>query len=140
LSVGGYQLRLEGLRRYPGSDGRDIVEADVQVQENGRQVSLVQPRQDYFIVQEQPVTVPGVYATAGKDVYVLLVGWELAGDTVKSATFKIYVNSLINWVWIGGLLMILGTIIGTWSGPAGREATYVFRPVSLTTIPANQEA
>ncbi|MFH1185521.1 MAG: cytochrome c-type biogenesis CcmF C-terminal domain-containing protein, partial [Chloroflexota bacterium] len=47
LSVGGYQLRLEGLRRYPGSDGRDIVEADVQVQENGRQVSLVQPRQDY---------------------------------------------------------------------------------------------
>jgi cytochrome c-type biogenesis protein CcmF len=59
------------------------------------------------------------------DFYVLLVGWD---DSGKSATFKIYVNSMINWVWLGGIVMIFGTVIATWSSTAQREATYVFKP------------
>ena len=140
LSVGNYQLQFNGMREYPGSDGRDIVEASLAVYQDGQKVSDVQPRSDYFTVQQQPVTVPGVYATAGKDVYVLLAGWELDGNNIKDATFKIYVNSLINWVWIGGLIMILGTIIGTWNGPDGREVSYVFKPKALINVPAAQEA
>src|SRR5574341_1294478 len=140
LSLSDYQLQCGGLRGYPGSDRRDIVEAKVTVYQDGQKVSQVQPRQDYFIVQQQPVSVPGVYATAGKDVYVLLVGWELDGDIIKSATFKVYVNSLINWVWIGGVLMILGTIIGAWDGPEGREVSYVFKPQALATTAGTQEA
>jgi len=140
LTIGDYQLKLNGMRAYSGSDGREITESDLLVFENGRQVSEIQPRQDYFTVQQQPVSVPGVYATAGKDVYVLLVGWELNGDTIKDATFKIYVNSLIDWVWIGGLVMILGTIIGMWSGPEGKEASYVFKPNLVPAIPLPQEA
>jgi cytochrome c-type biogenesis protein CcmF len=67
------------------------------------------------------------------DFYVLLAGWENDGST---ATFKIYVNSLINWVWIGGVIMILGTIIATWTNPAQREATYVLKQTGL--VPASQ--
>lgn len=140
LTVGDYQLRFMGLRAYNGSDGREVTESDLLVFQNGSQVSEVRPRQDYFTVQQQPVTVPGVYATGGTDVYALLVGWELNGDLIKSATFKVYVNSLIDWVWIGGILMMLGTIIGTWSGPDGREVSYAFRPNSMPTVPGSQEA
>jgi len=64
------------------------------------------------------------------DFYVLLVGWVESGS---SATFKIYVNSLINWVWIGGIVMILGTIIATWSTTTRTEATYVLKTESLTS-------
>ncbi|MFH1906082.1 MAG: cytochrome c-type biogenesis CcmF C-terminal domain-containing protein, partial [Chloroflexota bacterium] len=96
-------------------------------------------RRDYFVVQEQPVTVPGVYSTPGKDVYVLLVGWDSSGND-QLATFKIYINPLINWVWIGGLIMILGTIIAAWNGPGQREASYVLKPGTLTSIPTTQEA
>jgi len=64
------------------------------------------------------------------DFYVLLLDWSDDGTT---ATFKIYVNSLINWLWIGGLVMILGTIIATWSNPVKREVTYVLKPEVLTT-------
>ena len=130
LSVGGYQLQFQELRGYPGSDGRDIVEAVASLSQNGKVIDELNPRRDFFIVQEQPVTVPGVYSTPGVDVYVLLLGWDTAGT---SATFKIYVNSLINWLWIGGIVMILGTIIATWSNPARREATYVLKPEVLTT-------
>ncbi|MEW5939319.1 MAG: heme lyase CcmF/NrfE family subunit [Chloroflexota bacterium] len=140
LSVGDYDLQFDGMKGYEGTDGREIVEAKLTVYEQGQIVSEIMPRRDYFTVQEQPVTVPGVYATAGKDVYVMLVGWELDGDYIKNATFKIYVNSMINWVWIGGLLMILGTIVAAWNGPEQREASYVFKPDTLTNLPAAQEA
>jgi len=136
LTIGDYQLRFEQLRAYPGSDGREIIEAVTTLSQDGEAIRALNPRRDYFTVQEQPVTVPGVYSTPGKDVYVLLVGWE---DSGQSATFKIYVNSLINWVWIGGLMMIVGTIIAAWSNPGQREATYVLKPSVLTSHSLLQE-
>jgi len=130
LSIGGYQFAFQKLLSYPGSDGRDIVEAVGLLYQDGKPIREVNPRRDFFIVQEQPVTVPGVYSTPGVDFYVLLLDWSDDGTT---ATFKIYVNSLINWLWIGGLVMILGTIIATWSNPVKREVTYVLKPEVLTT-------
>jgi cytochrome c-type biogenesis protein CcmF len=130
LSVGGYQLKFKELLGYPGSDGREIIEASMSLSRNGQPIRDLNPRRDYFVVQEQPVSVPGVYSTSGMDFYVLLVGWDENGT---SATFKIYVNPLINWVWIGGIVMILGTVIATWSNPTRREATYVLKPEVLTS-------
>jgi cytochrome c-type biogenesis protein CcmF len=130
LSIGGYKLQFRELLGYPGSDGRDIVEAVTKLSKDGVLIREIHPRRDYFVVQEQPVSVPGVYSTPNMDFYVLLVGWD---DSGKSATFKIYVNSMINWVWVGGLVMILGTIIATWSSTPQREATYVFKPHAVAT-------
>jgi cytochrome c-type biogenesis protein CcmF len=80
LTVGGYQLTFEQLRAYPGSDGREIVEAATTLSQDGEAIRALKPRRDFFVVQEQPVTVPGVYSTAGNDVYVLLVGWDEGGQ------------------------------------------------------------
>jgi cytochrome c-type biogenesis protein CcmF len=132
LSVGGYQLQYKELLGYPGSDGREIVEAVASLSKDGKVIRDLNPRRDYFVVQEQPVSVAGVYSTPSVDVYVLLVGWDANGQT---ATFKVYVNSLINWVWIGGILMIIGTIIAAWSTPSQREATYVLKHPVLTPVP-----
>ena len=63
------------------------------------------------------MTVPGVHSTPGEDVYVLLLDWQSAGAL---ATFKVYVNPLINWVWAGGFTMILGTLVAAWSSAEGR--------------------
>jgi len=30
------------------------------------------------------------------------------------ATFKIYVNPLVNWLWLGSLLFLTGIIIAAW--------------------------
>jgi len=42
------------------------------------------------------------------DLYTVLVGVEDGG---KAASFKIYVNPLQIWLWIGGVIMALGTLI-----------------------------
>ncbi|HXQ38388.1 MAG TPA: hypothetical protein VN843_30590, partial [Anaerolineales bacterium] len=41
-----------------------------------------------------------------------LVNWEPASAT--GATFKIYVNPLVNWLWLGSLLFLVGIGIAAW--------------------------
>ena len=121
LSLGGYSLRFDGLRYYSGSDGREVVEASTSLFFGDQFIRTLKPRRDFFIVQKQPSTIPAVYSTPDQDFYVLLAGWD--GTNLSTATFKIYINPLINWVWIGALIMVLGTFIAVW--PAGqREAFY----------------
>jgi cytochrome c-type biogenesis protein CcmF len=133
LTLGGYSLHFEGLRDYPGSDGREVVEASTHLSKEGQLIRPLKPRRDYFVVQQQPVTVPGVHSTPGQDVYVLLVGWD---DNGSMATFKIYINPLINWVWAGGLVMILGTLIAAWSsGDEQKEASYRLKLAIPSLLP-----
>jgi cytochrome c-type biogenesis protein CcmF len=56
-------------------------------------------------------TIAGSYSTIENDVYVLLVDWEEVNQ--NHATFKVYINPLINLIWWGGIILILGTIIAT---------------------------
>jgi cytochrome c-type biogenesis protein CcmF len=39
----------------------------------------------------------------------------LAGfEPSRLATFKVFVNPLVSWLWMGGLVMVLGTLIAIW--------------------------
>jgi cytochrome c-type biogenesis protein CcmF len=58
------------------------------------------------------MTIPGVRSTLEDDFYVLLVGWEPIA--AQGATFKVYLNPLVNFVWLGGLVFIIGTLVAAW--------------------------
>ncbi|MFO7630965.1 MAG: cytochrome c-type biogenesis CcmF C-terminal domain-containing protein [Caldilinea sp.] len=57
-----------------------------------------------------------------EDVYVVLNGWESGGAT---ATFTIYVNPLTMWMWVGGIVLVLGTLIAVWPNPVRRRTENV---------------
>ncbi|MCA9974923.1 MAG: hypothetical protein KC413_04210, partial [Anaerolineales bacterium] len=42
----------------------------------------------------------------------LLVNWE--PTSANAATFRVFLNPLINWVWAGGFIFIFGTLIAAW--------------------------
>lgn len=129
LAVGNYALRFDGLRQGAGSDGREVLEASVSIFKDEALVKELKPRRDYFVAQQQPVTIPGVYSTLGGDLYVLLVGWEEIG--LSSSTFKVYLNPLVNLTWVGGMVLVLGTLIAAWpSGALGARSSYVLGPRS----------
>ena len=70
------------------------------------------PRRDYYYEAQQPMTIPGVRSTLEDDLYVLLVDWQPISS--QGATFKVYHNPLVNWLWLGGLVFILGTMVAAW--------------------------
>lgn len=134
LTLGEYSLRFDNLEQYPGSDGREVLEATTSLFKNGEFVQTLNPRRDYFVVQQQPMTIPAVYATPAQDVYLLLVGWEEIG--FGSSTFKMYLNPLISWTWMGGFVLILGTFIAAWpETQRQKKRSYVLKPDHLQPQP-----
>jgi cytochrome c-type biogenesis protein CcmF len=115
LLTGEYALTYQGLRKLPAPDDVSRSGATLTVVRGGREIGELHPTHDFFIPQQQPMTIPAVRYSLIEDVYVIVAGWEDGGAT---ATFKAYVNPLINWLWIGGFVFILGTAVAAWPDPA----------------------
>jgi cytochrome c-type biogenesis protein CcmF len=114
LDFAGYTLRYDGFTDAIAEDGRRMQIADLTVMRGGQTLAQLRPRHDIY--PTMPMTIPASHSTLEADFYVLLVGWEPAD--ANAATFKIYLNPLINLVWWGGLILILGTLISAWPSPA----------------------
>jgi cytochrome c-type biogenesis protein CcmF len=119
LQIQDYQLRYDGFTQAIAEDGRQMEIADVTLLRNGQEITKMRPRQDLY--PDMPMTIAGQHSTLENDVYVLLVGWEQIN--ASTATFKVYINPLINFVWYGGLILILGTFIAGW--PTETAAVYI---------------
>jgi cytochrome c-type biogenesis protein CcmF len=112
LKIDQYTMKFDSLAVFDTADNRNVARAVVSVFKNGNYVGELHPRRDYYYESQQPMTIPGVRSTMEDDFYVLLVDWQPV--TSQAATFKIYHNPLVNWVWTGGLIFILGTLIAAW--------------------------
>jgi cytochrome c-type biogenesis protein CcmF len=112
LKLGQYSIRYDSLSNFDTADGRNVARAVISVFKNGKFVTELHPRRDYYYESQQPMTIPGNYSTMEGDLYVILVDWQPVSQ--NGATFKIYDNPLINWLWFGGIIFILGTLVAAW--------------------------
>lgn len=112
LTLNRYTMIYESLTQFDTQDGRNVTRAVVSVFRDGKYLGELYPRKDFFYASQQPMTIPGVRSTLEDDFYVLLVGWESIG--LSGATFKVYHNPLVNFLWVGGLVFILGTMVAAW--------------------------
>ncbi len=115
LEIGGYTLRYDDLRSGQiAEDGRTMDIADVTVIRGGQEIAKLRPRRDFFTGTNSmdTMTIAGSYSTVENDFYVILVGWEPVEQ--NAATFKVFINPLINLIWWGGLVLIIGTLMAAW--------------------------
>ncbi len=112
LSLGDYTVTFDKLDLFDTEDGRNVARAVVSVTSEGKYLGSLHPRRDYYYDSQQPMTIPGVRSTMEDDLYVLLVDWEPITST--GVTFKIYHNPLVNWLWVGGIVFILGMLVAAW--------------------------
>jgi hypothetical protein len=47
---------------------------------------------------------------------VVLSDWNGDGPTAQ-VSLAVFVNRLVNWIWAGSVLMLLGTVITLWRAP-----------------------
>jgi cytochrome c-type biogenesis protein CcmF len=112
LTLGRYVMVYDAVNQWDTADGRNVTRAVVSVYRDGKPLGELYPRRDFFYESQQPMTIPGIRSSLADDLYVLLVSWEPIGT--QSATFKIYHNPLVNFVWFGGIVFILGTLVAAW--------------------------
>jgi len=130
--VGTYELTYKGLDTRPGRPGIENTFAILSVRRNGRLVDEITPYREFFIRQQQPMTIPDVSRAFATELYVIIAGWEPGG---ASATFKAFINPLINWLWFGGVVMVLGTIVAAWPAKQPARRAAAARPAgSVVTV------
>lgn len=133
ISLGQYTLRFDSLSSFNTSDGRNIARAVVSVSKNGAYLGEYYPRRDYYYESQQAVTIPGVRSSLEDDLYIILADWQPLSTT--AATFKIYHNPLINWLWIGGFFVFpLGMVWAAWPDKDPEAVTF------RKTVPVPKEA
>ena len=112
LQFSGYTLRYDSLTHVPGADGSSLTSAVVSVFKDGRLLGKLHPQFSTFPSGET-ATVVGIYSTLADDLYVVLIDWE--NISPAQAPFKVVHNPLVNWLWIGSLMFIIGILIA--AGP-----------------------
>lgn len=110
--INGYTLRYDSFQGgQVAEDGRIMDIANITVIRNGQELAHLRPRRDFFPTARDmnSMTIAGAHSTLENDFYVLLVNWEPIN--ANAATFKVYINPLINLVWWGGIVLIIGTVL-----------------------------
>lgn len=113
IQLGPYEMTYREIAQWDDlPSGVNYRRAVLDVYEDGEYLGQLAPRIDYYYDSQQNMTIPGQRSTFRDDLYVLLVDWEPA--TAAGATFKIFVNPLVNWLWLGSFLFLAGVIIAAW--------------------------
>ncbi len=107
IAVRDYALRYDDYMRAQAVDGRLMNIAAVTVFRDGGEIARLRPRIDDY--PQMPMKIAGAHSTLENDFYVLLMGGER-----ERATFRIYINPLVNLVWWGGILLVIGTLIAAY--------------------------
>jgi cytochrome c-type biogenesis protein CcmF len=100
-----YSLKYEGRSEYPTANRQKVV-ATLALFNDQHQIGVLSPEKSLYRGQDQPTTEVAIHTTLKEDLYVILAGYD-----DNSATFKILVNPLLVWLWIGGSVMAMGAVI-----------------------------
>jgi len=120
-AIAGYELRyqnfgVETLNPEPETyQSRVRFFTTLDVYAGDSKVATLVPEKNYHYALENPwVTEVAIRTNLKEDLYVVLASLEEDG----LAAFEIVINPLVTWIWIGGGVLLAGTVIAAW--PKGR--------------------
>jgi cytochrome c-type biogenesis protein CcmF len=121
FTIGEYSFTYRGIAPVACEfDDCQTTQAAVLVQTaDGRTLGGVYPHRDFYPVQQHTATIADITGSFNEEVYVLLAGWDKSG---AQASFHVYINPFINWIWAGGIVMVLGFVMSFWNWETARSA------------------
>jgi cytochrome c-type biogenesis protein CcmF len=135
FTIGSFTLRFLGLKQVETAH-LETATARVEVlRADGREITVMEPSKLFYKRPQQPATKVAIRSTPFADLYVVLAGID---DVGESATFEVFLTPLVFWLWAGGLLMVLGTVIVMW--PNVRERAAIAVVLSGAGAPAGDRA
>jgi len=78
------------------------------VTEDGHALTVMHPERRFFIAEQQPLSHVALRSDLARDLYVVMAGRDPVSG---KAIIHVIINPLVQWVWIGGMVVLLGTIL-----------------------------
>jgi cytochrome c-type biogenesis protein CcmF len=125
VTVAGYTLTYSGAVERQLADHTELVGAM-----RFGDTTLEPARATYAGLGGQSLTHVAISTTPLADVYVVLAGANNDG----SASFRIFVNPLVSWIWAGATIIIVGVLLGN-TGARAPGLELVTRRMPVTVNP-----
>ncbi len=109
MTIQNYTLTYDNIDLYE-TQSKLIAIATLSVYSEGKMIGMIMPEKYFHRSYEQPVSEVAIRSTLREDLYVILISWDDDG----TAAFKVVVNPLVNWIWIGGGVFVLGGLAVFW--------------------------
>ena len=90
------------------------------VERNGSPVGSMSTERRFYRVNRQMVTEVGIRSTPAEDLYVILADVEdfegiVTNDPdAQRIVVQVMVNPLVPWIWYGGVIITIGSLIALW--------------------------
>ena len=107
MQIGRYNLLLQSMDSKPEKNytaQRMIVE----VMRDGRPMMMLYPERRFFPANQESGTMVAIYSTLREDLYVVYAGQSPENE---APVIHAYLNPLVKWIWLGGVVVVLGTIV-----------------------------
>jgi cytochrome c-type biogenesis protein CcmF len=118
MAAGKFRLRYE---RITSDESAHLsrTAAEVSVWRDGKRIATLAPEKRFYKRPQQPTTEVAMRSTLAEDLYVVLGSYDPPSGLV---TLQAFVNPLVSWLWIGGIIMAGGTLVTMWPTAAERRA------------------
>jgi len=80
--------------------------ATLEVFRNGRSEMMLYPERRFFIASQQPESRVALESSPLRDLYVVFAG---RSPDNNQPIIHAYLNPLVKWIWLGGIVVVLGT-------------------------------
>ncbi len=128
VSLGRYEVRFEDLTSEQAA-ARERHVATVGVYASGQRIASMRPEYNLHYNVQQYVSEVAIRSTLAEDLYVAMAGISADGSAV---TFRVLLNPLMTWLWIGGGVLLVGTGIAFW--PEGWRQARVAVPAAKGAV------
>jgi cytochrome c-type biogenesis protein CcmF len=106
-SVGRFKLELNDVHEIQAQNYAGLTaKVEARIAENNQLHAVLAPELRSYVRNNESTTEVALRMSLRDDLYLVLAGLD---DTGTRATFKVFVNPLQIWLWIGSIMMIIGT-------------------------------
>ena len=107
LQAKDYMFRCEGIDTGKKANYQ-YETVSLSVTKDGHALGVMEPQRRFFIAEQQPLSHVALKTNLARDLYVVMAGMDQGSG---KAIIHVIINPLVQWVWIGGLIVLLGTIL-----------------------------
>ena len=106
IQVNEYTYELENTKIFDKKNYQELIGV-FKIYKNKKLISEIKPSKRYYHVSKMITTEAGIYRHWLQDFYIVL-----GNEANNKWNIKIYHNPLVNFIWIGTILMIISGLIG----------------------------
>ncbi len=119
VEVEGYTLVYQDYTYYQIEEGgnKALFQAVVDVYRGDRKLATMRPERNLHTNTQGAVTEVALRSQLSEDLYLVLASLDEDG----LAAFQVLVTPLVIWLWIGGAVLLVGTLIAAWPVRASRS-------------------